>query len=366
MALPLLTRAAEDDGTFVHVTPTRRACRAYASAGARSVTAAVLRRPTACRIAQPAPGEQYRFHFDMDECIGCKCCVVACNEQNGNPGGHQLAPRRRDRRRLLSRRRTRLPLDGLQPLRGADLPERLPGRRLHEGRGDGHRPAQRRHLHRLPVLHLELLLRRAAVQRRARRRRQVRHVPRPAVARARRRRASAPVRKAPSRSRSSTSPSGAHGHGRGHGAAGLPADDGSLSTTRVTLPASLPPNARPRRPDAHRARAAALAAGRHDGADAAVRRRVRRHLAAAADWAVADPACALAASRRSGVAGLAPGGVDAASGPSDPRLPRDEDVAPVVAEPRGACSSALRQAAAACTPALLWFDWPGGAGSRCG
>ncbi|MGH9681385.1 MAG: DmsC/YnfH family molybdoenzyme membrane anchor subunit, partial [Candidatus Acidiferrales bacterium] len=26
-----------------------------------------------------------RFHFDMTKCIGCKCCVVACNEQNGNP-----------------------------------------------------------------------------------------------------------------------------------------------------------------------------------------------------------------------------------------------------------------------------------------
>jgi len=33
----------------------------------------------------PGPGEQYRFHVDMRKCIGCKCCVVACNEQNGNP-----------------------------------------------------------------------------------------------------------------------------------------------------------------------------------------------------------------------------------------------------------------------------------------
>jgi len=33
----------------------------------------------------PSAGEQYRFHFDMTKCIGCKCCVVACNEQNGNP-----------------------------------------------------------------------------------------------------------------------------------------------------------------------------------------------------------------------------------------------------------------------------------------
>lgn len=36
---------------------------------------------------RPAAREQYRFHFDMTKCIGCKCCVVACNEQNGNPGG---------------------------------------------------------------------------------------------------------------------------------------------------------------------------------------------------------------------------------------------------------------------------------------
>ncbi|MDP3921157.1 MAG: DmsC/YnfH family molybdoenzyme membrane anchor subunit [Candidatus Omnitrophota bacterium] len=30
-------------------------------------------------------GEQYRFHFNMASCVGCNCCVVACNEQNGNP-----------------------------------------------------------------------------------------------------------------------------------------------------------------------------------------------------------------------------------------------------------------------------------------
>ncbi|MBI2686864.1 MAG: dimethyl sulfoxide reductase anchor subunit [Acidobacteria bacterium] len=33
----------------------------------------------------PEAGEQYRFHFNVEKCIGCKCCVVACNEQNGNP-----------------------------------------------------------------------------------------------------------------------------------------------------------------------------------------------------------------------------------------------------------------------------------------
>lgn len=32
-----------------------------------------------------AEGEQYRFHFNAGLCIGCECCVVACNEQNNNP-----------------------------------------------------------------------------------------------------------------------------------------------------------------------------------------------------------------------------------------------------------------------------------------
>ena len=31
------------------------------------------------------PGEQYRFHFNMNKCIGCRSCEIACNEQNGNP-----------------------------------------------------------------------------------------------------------------------------------------------------------------------------------------------------------------------------------------------------------------------------------------
>lgn len=37
-------------------------------------------------LAGGAPvGEQYRFHFDMTKCIGCHCCEVACSEQNNNP-----------------------------------------------------------------------------------------------------------------------------------------------------------------------------------------------------------------------------------------------------------------------------------------
>jgi len=41
--------------------------------------------PNRIPLRTPQPGEQYRFHFDATRCIGCKCCVVACNEQNGNP-----------------------------------------------------------------------------------------------------------------------------------------------------------------------------------------------------------------------------------------------------------------------------------------
>jgi len=36
-------------------------------------------------VPKLADGEQYRFHFDMTRCIGCRCCEVACNEQNNNP-----------------------------------------------------------------------------------------------------------------------------------------------------------------------------------------------------------------------------------------------------------------------------------------
>jgi formate dehydrogenase iron-sulfur subunit len=83
MALPLLTRAADDDGTFVVLSagrrdePTRVAARLQPSHDILAKTLVPDRRPAA--------GEQYRFHIDMDACIGCKCCVVACNEQNGNP-----------------------------------------------------------------------------------------------------------------------------------------------------------------------------------------------------------------------------------------------------------------------------------------
>lgn len=36
-------------------------------------------------IPELKEGEQYRFHFDAVACVGCRCCEVACNEQNNNP-----------------------------------------------------------------------------------------------------------------------------------------------------------------------------------------------------------------------------------------------------------------------------------------
>jgi DMSO reductase iron-sulfur subunit len=89
MSLPLLTRAAEDDGTFVHVSVNG----ALALAGVPSFSERDRTVVARCGVGmegrvpdrKPGAGEQYRFHIDMDSCIGCKCCVVACNEQNGNP-----------------------------------------------------------------------------------------------------------------------------------------------------------------------------------------------------------------------------------------------------------------------------------------
>src|SRR5215467_994732 len=79
MSLPLIERAENDGVRFVLSQQWPRA------GDGRLYQIELL--PAIPRIPQrtPAPGEQYRFHFDMEQCIGCKCCVVACNEQNGNP-----------------------------------------------------------------------------------------------------------------------------------------------------------------------------------------------------------------------------------------------------------------------------------------
>jgi formate dehydrogenase iron-sulfur subunit len=73
MALPLLEQIAAGDSRY----------------GLAPGPSALVRigDPPDVRIParKPGPGEQYRFHFDMTKCIGCRCCEVACNEQNNNP-----------------------------------------------------------------------------------------------------------------------------------------------------------------------------------------------------------------------------------------------------------------------------------------
>jgi Fe-S-cluster-containing dehydrogenase component/DMSO reductase anchor subunit len=79
-SLPLLARAAEDGAIFA-LTRAR-------PSGVEGLPSRLERpMPPVDRMPgrAPGPGEQYRFHFDMRKCIACKCCVVACNEQNGNP-----------------------------------------------------------------------------------------------------------------------------------------------------------------------------------------------------------------------------------------------------------------------------------------
>ena len=78
-SLPLIVRAREDGFTFVM----SRGASALGEEHLYQIAAAAPVPRVPQRELQP--GEQYRFHFDMTQCIGCKCCVVACNEQNGNP-----------------------------------------------------------------------------------------------------------------------------------------------------------------------------------------------------------------------------------------------------------------------------------------
>jgi formate dehydrogenase iron-sulfur subunit len=73
LILPLLEQATENGEQYL-LTQSRASM-----AGSCGVEGASL------PGRRPREGEQYRFHFDMTKCIGCKCCVVACNEQNGNP-----------------------------------------------------------------------------------------------------------------------------------------------------------------------------------------------------------------------------------------------------------------------------------------
>ena len=131
----------------------------------------------------PGAGEQYplpRGHGGVHRLQVLRGRLQRAERQ---PGGDQLAARRRDRRRMVSRGQPVVSVDGLQSLPRADVSGGLPGRRLYQGSDHWHRASQRRRLHRLSVLHVELFVRRPAVQPRARRGGKVRHVSWPALAR---------------------------------------------------------------------------------------------------------------------------------------------------------------------------------------
>ena len=197
MVLPLLERAREQSATFLltHRDGSGSAYGPHCSTTGESVAPRIPHRAL-------REGEQYRFHFDMTKCIGCKCCVVACNEQNGNPA--EINWRR------------------VGEIEGGWYPNT---QRLHLSMGCNHclEPtcltgcpvdaytkdpitgvviAQRGYLHRLPVLHVELFLRSAPIQPGARCGRQMRYVPQPVRGGARTGVRGSVSRRAQSRSRS--------------------------------------------------------------------------------------------------------------------------------------------------------------------
>ena len=124
-------------------------------------------------------GEQYRFGFSMDACIGCHSLRGRLRRAE-RPARRAPAGGGSARSRAASTPTTPAlpPLDVVQPLPRAGVPRRLPDRRLREARQRRRRPPRRR-LHRLPVLHLGLPLQRPGVPARPAHRHQVRHVPAP-------------------------------------------------------------------------------------------------------------------------------------------------------------------------------------------
>src|SRR5215469_7592513 len=79
MSLPLQELAySEHENKIVRLIENGLEVLPQTRAHAESTTPLIPERPL-------RPGEQYRFHFNMTKCIGCRSCEVACNEQNGNP-----------------------------------------------------------------------------------------------------------------------------------------------------------------------------------------------------------------------------------------------------------------------------------------
>ena len=289
----------------------------------------------ACPTRAPGPGEQYRFHFDMGQCIGCKCCVVACNEQNGNPGRRSTGGAWARSRAGCTRTRTRSYLSmGCNHCVDPTCLERVPGRRVHQGSSHRHRAATAR----TPAS--------AASTARGTVRTACRSTTPSAASSASatcatdgsnsvsRRPVSARVPRAPSRSRSSTSPTG------GRPLTSAPRRAGRARRRRQPVDdahhdaATLPPNARPI--DLTHVRPA-------EPHWPLVVMTVLTQLsvgAFAAIWLL-QLAGASTRSWRGGAdvaRGRRPGAwrLDAAPRASDPRLSRAEDVAALVAQPRGA------------------------------
>src|SRR5690349_12366538 len=82
LSLPLYERALDLDSGLVRLTPADAPLGGPAAIAEQEMSSLLPSRPL-------LEGEQYRFHFDMTRCIGCRSCEVACNEQNGNPADIQ-------------------------------------------------------------------------------------------------------------------------------------------------------------------------------------------------------------------------------------------------------------------------------------
>jgi len=70
-------------------TPAARFARAYEAlrSDAAAIPAPSERFRSLAPLSAPAPGEQYAFEVDLDQCTGCKACVTACHSMNGlEPG----------------------------------------------------------------------------------------------------------------------------------------------------------------------------------------------------------------------------------------------------------------------------------------
>ena len=90
MALPLHERALSPEaGSLVRLTPDDSALSADSIfdlvAAATVLDWASPNTSSMIPNRELQEGEQYRFHFNMTKCIGCRSCEIACNEQNGNP-----------------------------------------------------------------------------------------------------------------------------------------------------------------------------------------------------------------------------------------------------------------------------------------